>query len=202
VSVDRAFAEVEAELGPCDVLVNNAGIKGTQNAERLAPWFEKQNAEALGGRVVTPLDALVRLEDDEWHGMLAVHLNGTFYCSRAAARQMVPNGGGTIVNVASICGLEGCAGHAHHSAAKARLHARGREGARPPGRPRQRHRPRLHRDAAQRRDRQRRGPRDGQHPGGALRPEEIAATAVFLASDEASYFVGDTLTPSGGYVTV
>jgi len=119
VSVDRAFAEVEAELGPCDVLVNNAGIKGTQNAERLAPWFEKQNAEALGGRVVTPLDALVRLEDDEWHGMLAVHLNGTFYCSRAAARQMVPNGGGTIVNVASICGLEGCAGHAHHSAAKA-----------------------------------------------------------------------------------
>ena len=66
----------------------------------------------------TPLDALVRLPDVEWRTMLAVHLDGTFFGTRAAARSMAQRGGGVIVNVASVCGIEGCAGYPHYSAAK------------------------------------------------------------------------------------
>jgi 3-oxoacyl-[acyl-carrier protein] reductase len=51
--------------------------------------------------------------------MLAIHLDGTFYGTRAAAGVMAPRGRGAIVNMGSICGLEGCTGHPHYSAAKA-----------------------------------------------------------------------------------
>ena len=83
------------------------------------PLLETQRVEALSGGVQTPLDALVRLSDDEWRRLLAVHLDGTFFCTRAAARLMAPRGTGVIVNMASVCGLEGCTGHPHYSAAKA-----------------------------------------------------------------------------------
>ena len=51
--------------------------------------------------------------------MLAVHLDGTFFGTRAAARSMAARGGGVIVNIASVCGVEGCTGYPHYSAAKA-----------------------------------------------------------------------------------
>src|SRR5439155_21887607 len=66
-----------------------------------------------------PLDALVRLPDEEWRRMLAVHLDGTFYGTRAAATSMASRGSGAIVNLASVCGIEGCTGFPHYSAAKA-----------------------------------------------------------------------------------
>ena len=80
--------------------------------------MEQQLAEAADGRITTALDGLVRLPDDEWRRMLAVHLDGTFYGTRAAARSMAPRGTGSIVNIASVCGIEGCAGYPHYSAAK------------------------------------------------------------------------------------
>jgi 3-oxoacyl-[acyl-carrier protein] reductase len=118
-AVDRAIAHVERHLGPLDILVNNAGAVGLDHVGRVTPLLERQREEAARGRVETPLDALVRLSDEEWRRIVAVHLDGTFYCTRAAVRSMAARRTGTIVNMASICGLEGCTGHPHYSAAKA-----------------------------------------------------------------------------------
>ena len=94
-SVDGALAETETALGPVDVWVNNAGIAAAAQFERIASRAEQQLAEAAtDGRVTTALDALVRLPDEEWRTMLAVHLDGTFFGTRAAARSMAQRGGG------------------------------------------------------------------------------------------------------------
>jgi 3-oxoacyl-[acyl-carrier protein] reductase len=128
-AVDAAVAQVERGLGPLDVLVNNAGAVGAAHMARVAPLTERQRVEAAAGQVVTPLDALVRISDEEWRRMLAIHLDGTFYCTRAAVRSKAPRGSGVIVNMSSICGIEGCTGHPHYSAAKAAILGFTRSGA-------------------------------------------------------------------------
>ena len=132
--------------------------------------------------------------------------SGTFYGTRAAARSMVSRGTGAIVNIASICGIEGCTGHPHYSAAKAgilgftrsvakELIVQGvRVNAVAPG----------YVDTATERDEldSRRRDMALRTPAGRLAtPAEIAATVAFLASEDASYFVGATLSPNGGLVT-
>jgi len=208
-AVDAALERVEAELGPVDVWVNNAGISGGEHSERVNPRAEQQLAElAAGEEVTTALDALVRISDEEWRRMLTVHLDGTFYGTRAAARSMAPRGGGTIVNMASICGIEGCTGHPHYSAAKGGILAFTRTVAK---------------ELIQQGIRVNAiapGFVDTQLVSGSLteplvgavtmgtpqgrlgRPEEIAATIAFLCSDDASFFVGETVSPNGGFVTV
>ena len=205
-SVDRALADVEAELGPVDLWVNNAGIPSTAQAERVLPRAEQQLVEAAGGEITTALDGVLRLPDEEWRRMLAVHLDGTFYGTRAAARSMAPRRSGVIVNMASICGVEGCPGYPHYSAAKAGILGFTRAVAKElavqcvrvnaiaPG----------YIEAAT-------AGLQGQTVRTALRlrtplgrfgrPEEIAGTVVFLAGDDAGFFVGATLNANGGFVT-
>jgi 3-oxoacyl-[acyl-carrier protein] reductase len=205
-AVEEAFARVERELGPIDMLVNNAGAVGGAHLQRVTPLLETQRLEALAGEVETPLDALIRITDDEWRRLLAVHLDGTFFCTRAAARLMAPRRSGTIINMASVCGLEGCTGHPHYSAAKAgilgftksvakELIVQGvRVNAVAPG----------HVDTSRlkgRLDASRRVIAAHTPAGRLARPEEIAATVAFLASEDAAYFVGATLSPNGGLVT-
>ena len=206
-SVDRALAEVETALGPVDLWVNNAGIPSTRQAERVIPRAEQQLAEAAGGgEISTPLDGVVRLPDEEWRRMLAVHLDGTFYGTRAAARSMAARGSGVIVNMASICGLEGCPGYPHYSAAKAGILGFTRAVARElavqgvrvnaiaPG----------YIEAATaglQGGRVRAALRQRTPLGRMGRPEEIAGTVVFLASEDAGFFVGATLSANGGIVT-
>jgi 3-oxoacyl-[acyl-carrier protein] reductase len=205
-AVDAAVERVEDELGALDILVNNAGAVGLAHIERVNPRLEQQRAEAAAGGVTTALDALVRLTDEEWRRMLSIHLDGTFHGTRAAARVMAPRGRGAIVNMASICGLEGCTGHPHYSAAKAgiigftkavakELIQQGvRVNAIAPGH--------VGTETLQGHLEERRRAIAAATPAGRLgRPEEMAATVAFLASDDAGYFVGATLSPNGGSVT-
>ncbi len=86
------FSKIKAMHGGLDILVNNAGIG------KVAPT--------------------VSMTDGEWHEMLGVHLDGTFFCTREALKIMIPKKSGKIINIASICGLTGCAALPHYSAAK------------------------------------------------------------------------------------
>jgi 3-oxoacyl-[acyl-carrier protein] reductase len=94
-AVDAAFTTVREELGPVDVLVNNAGVM----------------ANGLS----------VRLSDEEWDRVLRTNLTGAFNCARAALRQMVRADGGAIVNVSSVAAHRGWAGQANYAASKAGL---------------------------------------------------------------------------------
>ena len=90
--VRKGVAAAEARLGPLDALVNVAGI------------FEDVPA--------------VEITDEQWARMLAVHLNGTFYCCRAAVPGMVARRSGVVVNMSSMHALRGQANAAHYAAAK------------------------------------------------------------------------------------
>jgi 3-oxoacyl-[acyl-carrier protein] reductase len=205
-AVDVAIAHVERELGPLDILVNNAGAVGGEHLRRVTPLLEQQRQEQLAGGVSTPLDALVRITDGEWRQLLAVHLDGTFHGTRAAARAMAPRGAGAIVNMASVCGVEGCTGHPHYSAAKAGVLGFTRATAKEvivQG-------IRVNAIAPGFIDTTRTKSQVGvarevnvlRTPIGRLgTPEEIAAAVAFLVSDDASFFVGATVSPNGGIVT-
>lgn len=208
-AVDAALAELEAELGPVDIWVNNAGISGGEHSDRVNPRAEQQLAELSAGEpLTTALDALVRMTDEDWRRMLSVHLDGTFYGTRAAARSMAPRGTGVIVNVASICGIEGCTGHPHYSAAKGGILAFTRTVAK---------------ELIQQGIRVNAiapGFVDTQLVSGSLtepligvvtmstpqgrlgRPEEVAGAIAFLCGEDASFFVGETVSPNGGFVTI
>jgi 3-oxoacyl-[acyl-carrier protein] reductase len=94
-AVARMFAAVSARCGRLDVLVNNAGVSGVEGDPERAARFRRlqlQQAQELaaGGPVRTHLDQTIEVTDEEWHRMLAVHLDGTFFCSRAALSIMNP----------------------------------------------------------------------------------------------------------------
>lgn len=92
--VRSAAARTEAEMGRVDILVNNAGV---------------------AGRNATVIDYPV----EEWRRVVAIDLDGVFYCSKVIAPMMLKAGYGRIVNVASIAGKEGNPNAAAYSAAKA-----------------------------------------------------------------------------------
>ena len=92
-SVEKMFAKVMEHFGRGpDIMVNNAGIAES------AP--------------------ITRTDDELWHRLLAINLNGTFYCMRAALPQMVERGWGRVINIASIAGKIGAPYIAAYSASK------------------------------------------------------------------------------------
>lgn len=91
----RSIDEVVSELGRLDVLVNNAGI--------------------------TRDNLVLRMSDAEWDEVINVDLKSAFVAIRAAARPMMKNRFGRIVNIASTSGVVGNAGQANYAAAKSGL---------------------------------------------------------------------------------
>ena len=94
-AVDTAFATSLERWGRLDALINNAGI------QRHSP--------------------LEILSFENWSAVLDINLNGTFHCLQAAARIMLPNASGAIVNLASVAATRGAAGRAPYAASKAAI---------------------------------------------------------------------------------
>ena len=93
--VEEMVRRAVAELGRLDILVNNAGV----------------TRDAL----------LLRMTDEQWRLVLDINLTGAFLCTRAAAKVMLRQRSGCIVNMASVVGLMGNAGQANYAASKAGL---------------------------------------------------------------------------------
>jgi 3-oxoacyl-[acyl-carrier protein] reductase len=174
--VQAMFDSVVDKLGPLDVLINNAGLGGTV--------------------------PLIEMTDEQWGAVLNVTLNGTFRCTRAALRYMIPRGAGVIVNNASVLGWRAQVGQAHYAAAKAGVMALTRCAAleaAPAG---------VRVNAV--------SPSLAMHPflskaidqetldelvtreafGRSAEPWEVANVIVFLASDYSSYMTGEVVSVS------
>ena len=203
--VKAMFAEVEREFGSLDVLVNNAGIAGTSAADRdkLRERADTRIMETLSGEGIrTHLDVTQEMTDEAWHRMIAVHLNGTFFCTREALRLMSRRDQGAIINMSSVAawGIEAVP---HYSAAKAGILGFTRAVAREVGSrkirvnaicpgyidtPMTQPMSDLMRKAVVART----------PLGRYADPDEVAQTALFLASDDSSFFTGQWLSPNGG----
>jgi len=205
--VRAMFEEVDRDLGgQLDILVNNAGIAGSgADRERLRTMVETRVAETMAGEIQTHWDVTMNMTDEAWHQMIAVHLNGTFFCTREALKLMSRVNRGTIINLSSVAALSGLDTVPHYSAAKGGILSFTRAVAREVGS---------------------RGIRvnaicpgyietpmtSGISPlmqkvlisrtplGRWGQPEEIAATALFLASDDSAFYTGQWLSPNGGLV--
>ena len=202
------FDRVHKKFSKLDVLVNNAGIglDNTQTRARFNKVLEKQQAElAKDGKIKTALEATQNLTDEEWDRMLGIHLNGTFYCTREALRTMEKQGSGKIISIASICGMTGCAGAPHYSAAKAGIMGFTRAVAREaivsgvnvnaiaPG----------YIDTPMTQvitDAVRKAISLATPAGRFGSPQDIANLAIYLASEESNFVVGQVISPNGGYV--
>ena len=176
--VDALFAAAREHFGPPDVLVNNAA------------------------RMARTRDA-AELTDEVWGEFVGTNVNGTMYCALRAMRAMADRGG-AIINISTIGALRSHHGMVAYDITKAvmdsitralgiNLIRRGiRVNAVAPGRTFTRDGPyRLDRDDV----------RDMIPIGRAAHAEEIASVVAFLASEESSYVVGQTVVVDGGLGT-
>ena len=201
--VDALFARVVREWGTVDILANNAGIG--ELSPRLRAQTEQAFQAIMGGARLS-LGVTSRMDDAEWRRMLDVHLFGTFACTRAALRIMEERGRGAIVNMASVAGLAGIPGSAHYGAAKAGIIGFTKSVAQEVGGANIR----VNAIAPGLID----TPMTADIPpplrqmvllrtplGRTGVPEDIAAVALFLVSDEASFVTGQVVSPNGGFYT-
>jgi NAD(P)-dependent dehydrogenase (short-subunit alcohol dehydrogenase family) len=185
LQVTSAFEQIRNEYRHVDVLYNNAGVNSA--------------------------GSVIDATEDDWDRSFAVNAKGTFLCSQAAAPGMVAAGGGSIINQGSVAALAGIANFASYCAAKGAVVALTRS---------------MSVDLAPRGVRvnvicpgtvytplmepmlRARGGGDmaaglaltvAKYPIGRLgTPEEIAAVALFLASDDSSFMTGSVITADGG----
>jgi 3-oxoacyl-[acyl-carrier protein] reductase len=199
----KMFTRFLSVWSSLDVVVNNAGVlfiepHVTANLEANA------NELAATGRPTTPIEATKTLEDGTWRRTIAVHLDGTFHCTREALKVMEVRRSGKIINIASIAGTTGLAGAPDYSAAKGGIIAFTKSVAKEvahlgiqvnaiaPGfvdTPMISGLPAAVRQMIL-----------FQTPAGRLgTTDEIAAAAFYLASSDSDFITGQVLSPNGGY---
>lgn len=202
-SVAAMFAQVAELTDQLDILVNNAGISGIEG-DNAARDRIKRTAEAMArGEMPDEESGITEVTTEQWRRMLAVHMDGTFFCSREAVKLMKPRQSGSIINMGSIMGTSGRGGATAYCAAKAGIlgftralaHELAphniRVNAIAPGW--------IHTDMTD--------PLEPMHPflemqtpmGRMGEPDDIAWAAVYLAAEEAGFVTGQTLSPNGGW---
>lgn len=179
-SVDSLFASAGSKFGGLDLMVHAAAI--------------------LGGTA-----ELTELTDEDWQHLIAVNLDGTFYCCRRAVRWMKETGGGRILIFSSVAAMQPTPGAIGYSAAKGGVSMLGRSLAAEAAKynirvniiaPGYIHTPMLNGLPE--------GFRDYILKKTPLKRlgdvDEVAALAAYLASDEADFFTGQIFSPNGGLV--
>lgn len=175
--VEALFEHAKQEFGRVDILVNNAGL--------------------------TRDGLLLRMSEENWDAVLDANLKGTFLCTRAAAKVMIKQRAGRIINITSIMGQIGNPGQANYSASKAGIIGFTRTVARELGA----RGVTVNAVAPGFIDTQMTDAIAGELrektleriPLGRLGlPQDVGAAVAFLASDAASYITGQTLTVDGG----
>ncbi len=175
--IDHVMDQIVEEFAAPGILVNNAGI--------------------------TRDNLLMRMKDADWDAIMETNLKSVFRMSKACLRPMTKARKGRIISIASVVGLSGNAGQTNYSAAKAGIlgftKSLAREvGARgitvnavAPGF--------IDTDMTRELTDEQKQPLLNQIPLGRLgEPEEIAAAVAFLASPEAAYITGETISVNGG----
>ena len=167
--------------GSVDILINNAGV--------------------------TRDSLIMRMSEDDWNTVIDTNLKGAFNGIKAVTRIMMKQRFGRIINISSVVGLVGNAGQANYASAKAGLIGLTKAIAKElasrnitvnciaPGY--------IATDMTNQMDDQTKDSLISQIPLGHIgSPDDIAATALFLASDEAGYITGQTITVDGGMVMI
>ncbi|MFW6774878.1 beta-ketoacyl-ACP reductase [Nocardioides sp. CPCC 205120] len=175
--VDAAYAQVEAELGPVEVLVANAGI--------------------------TRDTLLLRMSEDDWSSVIETNLTGTFRLVKRATKGMLRLRRGRIILVSSVVGLLGSAGQVNYAASKSGLVGLARSTARElgsrgitanvvaPGF--------VETDMTEvLTDAQRDAIRTQVPLGRYAQPAEVAGAVTWLAGEHAAYVTGAVIPVDGG----
>jgi 3-oxoacyl-[acyl-carrier protein] reductase len=177
--IESLISWVNEELGVPTILVNNAGI--------------------------TRDNLLMRMKEEEWQAIMETNLTSVFRMSKAVLRGMMKARQGRIISIASVVGLMGNAGQTNYAAAKAGIMGFSKSLAREVG-------PRgitvnvvapgfIDTDMTRALPEEQRAALTSQIPLQRLgEPEDIAKTVAFLASDDASYITGQTISVNGGMV--
>jgi NAD(P)-dependent dehydrogenase (short-subunit alcohol dehydrogenase family) len=199
VDCDGLVAEAVRRHGKVDVLLAAAGISHA---------LYVSGAETSEVRTDRTEVSILSKPTDYWEKVLNVNLTGVMMCDRAAARVMMQTGGGSIINIASGAAKIPIPGAAEYCVSKAGVWMLTKVLALEVAR----HKVRVNAigpgfietpmTASMRADEQRVQRLVSSIPLGRLgEPLDIANTALFLASDESSYFTGEILFPDGGMFT-
>ena len=186
---------------PCDITKSDVF---TEIVKKIIEKYKKIDI-LVNNAGVTNDSLLMRMSNKQWDNVININLKGAFNCTKAVLRYMMKNKSGRIINVTSIVGLTGNAGQANYAASKAGLIGMTKSIAKEvasrgitanciaPGWIETSMTDALNEDV--------KNQFLSQIPVGRIgSAEDIANTAVFLASDEAGYITGQTITVDGGRI--